>query len=53
MLPIPTGFRPYLGSVPRTIILKTNTGYSWMVKLRDVKGIVCLDQGWPEFAIAH
>jgi hypothetical protein len=24
-----------------------------MVKLRDVKGTVCLDQGWPGFAIAH
>jgi hypothetical protein len=45
LLPIPTGFRPYPGIVPRTIILKTNTGCSWMVKLRDVKGIVCLDQG--------
>jgi hypothetical protein len=26
MLPIPTDFRPYLGTVPRTIIIKTNTG---------------------------
>jgi hypothetical protein len=28
MLSIPTGFRPYLGTVPRTIILKTNTDCS-------------------------
>lgn len=53
LLPIPTGFRPYLGTVPRTIILKTNTGCSWMVKLKDVKGTVAMDQGWPGFAIAH
>jgi hypothetical protein len=37
MLLIPIGFRSYPGTVPRTIILKTNTGYFWMVKLRDVK----------------
>jgi hypothetical protein len=24
-----------------------------MVKLRDVKGTVCLDQGWSGFSIAH
>jgi hypothetical protein len=24
-----------------------------MVKLRDVKGTICLDQGWLGFAIAH
>ncbi|KAK1628116.1 hypothetical protein QYE76_002431 [Lolium multiflorum] len=35
------------------IILKITTGCSWMVKLRDVKGTVCLDQGWPGFSIAH
>jgi hypothetical protein len=45
MLPIPTGFRTYLSTVPRTIILTMNTDCSWMVKLRDVKGTVCLDQG--------
>jgi hypothetical protein len=38
MLPIATGFHPYLGTVPRTIILKTNTGCSRMVNLRDMKG---------------
>jgi hypothetical protein len=31
--PIPTGFRPYLCSVPRMIILKMNNDCSWMVKL--------------------
>jgi hypothetical protein len=53
MLPISTCFRPYLGTVPMTVILNTNTGFSWMVKLRDIKGIVCLDWGWPGFAISH
>jgi hypothetical protein len=53
MFPIPRGFCPYLGILPRTIILKTNTSFSWMVKPRDIKGIVCQDQGWPGFAIAH
>jgi hypothetical protein len=24
-----------------------------MMKLRDVKGTACLDQGWPGFFIAH
>jgi hypothetical protein len=53
MLPILTSFRPYLGTVHRTIILNTKTGCSWMVKLRDVKGTVFPDQGWHGFAIAH
>ncbi|KAK1618919.1 hypothetical protein QYE76_024436 [Lolium multiflorum] len=33
MLPIPIGFHPYLGTVSRTIILKTNTGCSRMIKI--------------------
>ena len=53
MLPIPDGVRPYVDVVPRTIILKTATGCSWKVKLKDVPGRVSLDQGWPGFAIAH
>jgi hypothetical protein len=53
MLPILTGFWQYLGIVPRTIILKTNIGCSCMVKLRDVKGTIYVDQGWLGFAIAH
>ena len=46
-------FMTYIGVVPRTIMLMTNTGCSWMVKLREVSDRVCLDQGWPSFAIAH
>ena len=53
MLPIPTGFRRYIGTIPRKIVLKTNTGCSWAVKLKDVKGTVCLGQGWTGFAIAN
>ncbi|KAK1603919.1 hypothetical protein QYE76_027592 [Lolium multiflorum] len=53
MLPIPVGFRPYLCAIPRTVILKTNTGCSWMVKLREIKDVVCLDQGRTAFVAAH
>jgi hypothetical protein len=53
LLPIPAGFRPYCGITHRTIVLKTNTGSSWMVKLKDVKCTVSMDQGWPRFSIAH
>ena len=53
MLPVPDGFRPYVGTVPRTITLKTSTGCSWKIKLKDVQGRVTLDQGWHDFAIAH
>ena len=28
MLPIPTGFRHYIGTLPRKVVLKTNTGCS-------------------------
>ena len=53
LLPIPDGSRPFLGTSPRKIMLKMNTGCSWMVKLQDVSGRICLDQGWSGFAIAH
>jgi hypothetical protein len=32
-------------------ILKTNTGCSWMVELKDNKGTVCLDQGGLDLAL--
>jgi hypothetical protein len=53
MFAIPPGFYPYLGTVPRTIILKKNTGCSWMDKLKDVNGTTDIDQGCPIFSITH
>jgi hypothetical protein len=53
LLLIPHGFGLYLGTIPRTITLKTNTGCNWMVRLKDVNGRVATDQGWPGFAIGH
>jgi hypothetical protein len=38
LLPIPKGFKQYIGNVLRTVVLKTNTGCSWMIKLREVDG---------------
>jgi hypothetical protein len=53
ILPILPVFRPYHGIIPRAIIVNTNTGYSWMVKLKNVNGTTAMDQGWPRFSIAH
>ena len=52
-LPISASFRPYLHQVPDTITLKTITGCTWDITIRDINGRACLDQGWPAFAIAH
>jgi hypothetical protein len=35
LLPIPDGFRPYLGTISSATTLKTNTSCSWMAKLKD------------------
>jgi hypothetical protein len=53
LLPIPEGFMQYVGNVPKTTMMKTNTGSSWMVKLRYFEGRISMDQGWTGFAIAH
>lgn len=52
-LPIPNGFCGFICTIPRTITLKTNTGCSWKVKLKEIDGRISLDQGWAGFAIAH
>lgn len=52
-LQIPDGFREYLGSLPRKMIVRTYTGCSWEIKVKEVDGKAVLDQGWPAFAIAH
>ena len=53
VLPIPDGFRPYLGQVPGEIKLKTNTDCVWSIQLNKFNGRACLDQGWAPFASSH
>jgi hypothetical protein len=53
LLPIHEGFRPYIDTLPKTIVPKANTGCNWMVRLKDVNARVAKDQGWPGFAIAY
>jgi hypothetical protein len=53
MLSISTNFCPYLDTVSRKIILKINIDCSGMMKVKDVKGTISMDQGWPIFSIAH
>jgi hypothetical protein len=36
-----------------TIVPKSSTGYAWMIKVREVDGKICMDQGWAGFAITH
>jgi hypothetical protein len=52
-LPIPDAFRRYLGTIPKIIVLKTNTDCSWMVVLKDANEKIAMDQGWTRFAILH
>jgi hypothetical protein len=52
-LPITGGIRPYLGTISRTVTLKTNTGCSWMMMLKDVNGMVSMDRGWSGFVVGH
>ena len=42
-----------MGIIPEEIILRTNTGCHWRVRLRDVDGNLSIDKGWAGFAIAH
>jgi hypothetical protein len=53
LLPIHVGFYLFLGTIPSIIALKTNTGCSWMVRLKDVNGRTAMDQGQPGFATGH
>jgi hypothetical protein len=48
VLPLPNGFRPYLGPVPGKMIIKTTTSYQWKMS-----GKAVLEAGWPEFVVAH
>ena len=53
LLPITDVFHQHLGTILRTIVLKTNIGCIWMIWLGDVNGRVAMDQGWEGFVIAH
>jgi hypothetical protein len=53
VLPLPNGFRPYLGPVSRKMIIKTTTGCQWEMSINEVSGKAVLEAGWPEFAVAH
>jgi hypothetical protein len=52
VLPLPNGFRPYLGLVPGKMIIKTTTGGQWEMSVKEVSGKAVLEAGWPEFAVA-
>jgi hypothetical protein len=52
-LSIHDAFYQYLSTIPKTIVMKTNTGCSWRVKLKDVNNKIFMDQGWEGFSIAH
>jgi hypothetical protein len=53
VLPLPDGFRPYLGPVLGKMIIKTTTGCQWEMSVKEVSGKAILEAGWPEFAITH
>jgi len=43
----------YLPLVSKEFTLRTNTGFSWRVTARNVKGRLSLDKGWPPFVVIH
>jgi hypothetical protein len=53
VLPLPNGFRPYLGLVPGKMIVKTITECQWEMSVKEVSGKDVLAPSWPEFAFAH
>jgi hypothetical protein len=53
VLPLPDGFRPYLGPVLGKMIIKTTTGCQWEMSVKEVSGKAVLEAGWPEFAVTH
>jgi hypothetical protein len=53
VLPLPDGFRPYLGPMPGKMIIKTTTGCQCEMSVKEVSGKAVLEVCWPEFAIAH
>jgi hypothetical protein len=52
VLPLPNGFRPYLGPVPGKMIIKTTTRGQWEMSVKEVSGKAVLEAGWPEFVVA-
>jgi hypothetical protein len=53
VLPLPDGFRPYLGPVSWKMIIKTTTGCQWEMSVKEVSGKAVLEAGWPEFVVTH
>jgi hypothetical protein len=53
VLPLPGGFRPYLGLVPGKMIIKTIAGCQWEMSVKEVSGKAVLEAGWPEFVVAQ
>jgi hypothetical protein len=53
VLPLPDAFRPYLGPVPRKMIVKTTTSYQWEMDIKEVSGRAVLEAGWSDFTVAH
>jgi hypothetical protein len=45
VLPLPDGFRPYLGPVPGKMIIKTTTGCQWEMSVKEVSGNAVLEAG--------
>jgi hypothetical protein len=53
VLPLPDGFRPYLGPVPGKMIIKITTGCQWEMSIKEVSSKAVLKVGWLEFTVAH
>jgi hypothetical protein len=54
LTPVLGTFRQYDGNIAKTIVLKTNTScMRWMLKLKDLKGRITMDQGYTGFTIVY
>jgi hypothetical protein len=53
VLPLPDGFRPYLGPVLGKMIIKTTTGCQWEMSVKEVSGKAVLEASWAEIAVTH
>jgi hypothetical protein len=47
VLPLPDGFRLYLGPVLVKMIIKTTTGCQWEMSVKEVSDKAVLEAGWP------
>jgi hypothetical protein len=53
VLPLPYGFRPFLGPMPGKRIIKTTTGCQWKMSIKEVSGKAVLEASWPEIIVAQ